>query len=212
MTLRKSFVLCLVLCAVGFAFSLIVGPSMPDIVATHWNAKGEIDGRGPKAFSLYLMPAVMVFNAFLMLALPKLSPRKFEIENFAGAYASIWAVVQAMLLCLHVIIVQGARNEAMDVTHWMMPVMYLFFAIMGNWMGKIRQNFYMGIRTPWTLADSRVWDATHRAAAKLWFFGGLVGAVVSIFGVPFWITMTGFLILALYPVYLSWALYQKLTP
>ena len=212
MTLQKSFVFCMALCAVALAFSLIVGPTLPAIVPTHWNASGQIDGRGPKAMILFLMPGVMIFNSLLMLALPKLSPRQFEIGKFEGPYGIVWIVVQAMFLCIHALIVQGGRNEALDVTRWMMPVMFLFFALMGNWMGKIRQNFYMGIRTPWTLADTRVWDATHRAAGKIWFVGGLLGAVITLFGVPIWVSITGFLILGLYPVYLSWAIYRRLSP
>lgn len=212
MTISRAFLLSTIFAAVALGYSLIVSPSLPAIVPTHWDASGQVDGTGPKEIMLYLMPGIMILNALLMLVLPKLSPRKFEIDGFIGSYTAVWLVLEALFFCLHIIFIQATQHHSFDVTRWMMPILFLFFALMGNWMGKIRQNFYMGIRTPWTLSDSRVWDATHRAASKIWFFGGLAGGVVAMFGIPLWISWAAFILLALYPVYLSWAIYKRLTP
>lgn len=212
MTIKNSLLLCALICVAALGYSLIIAPSLPDIVATHWNAQGQIDGRGPKGTMLYLMPGIMVLNLVLLVALPKLSPRKFEIDGFGGAYGSVFVVLQSMMFCLHLVFLQGARNEAIDITRWVMPIMFLFLALMGNWMGKIRQNFYMGIRTPWTLADTQVWDLTHRAASKIYFFGGMIGAILAAFGLPWWLTFGAFMALAMYPVLLSWLIYKKLNP
>lgn len=209
MNIRNGFLVSLAIALAAFVFSYVLSASMPDVVPMHWNAAGQVDGYGSKSTGLYFLPGMMLGLAFLMLALPKLSPRKFEVENFESTYATVFVLVMAMMGVLHVVIVRGAAGQVADVTKTMMIVLMLFFAFMGNWMGKVRRNFYMGIRTPWTLADERVWDVTHRVASRVWFFGGLIGAVLAVF-LPFGVTFGGFMAMCFYPVVLSYFIYRRL--
>jgi uncharacterized membrane protein len=86
----------------------------------------------------------------------------------------------------------------------------LLIALMGNVMGKVRRNFFVGIRTPWTIADERVWNATHRMAAKTFFAGGLLGLLAMILRAPFWLAMTAIVVAALVPVLYSLVFYKQL--
>ena len=91
---------------------------------------------------------------------------------------------------------------ACGVVGAMMGGISLFFALMGNVMGKVRRNFWVGFRTPWTLANERVWNATHRCGAKAMVVAGLAGLIVALTGAQFWlffgILLLGALIPALY--------------
>jgi uncharacterized membrane protein len=198
------------LTVVAIVASLIVAPSLPPTVPVHWNASGQVDGYGSKAMMLWMTPAIMVGITIMAWAIPLISPKKFEIEPFSKAYVAIMIAIQLMQLCIHFILLRGAGNAQIDITRVMMPVMFVFFAYMGNWMGKIRQNYFMGVRTPWTLADERVWDQTHREAARLWFWGGIAGAVISALGTPVVVSVAIILVIALVPVYRSYAIAKKL--
>lgn len=80
----------------------------------------------------------------------------------------------------------------------------------GNVLGKVRRNFFIGIRTPWTIASEPVWNATHRFAAKTFFAGGLAGLVFTILGAPIWLSLAAILVAVLAPVFYSLVVYKQL--
>ena len=86
----------------------------------------------------------------------------------------------------------------------------LLIALLGNVMGKVRRNFFVGIRTPWTIANEQVWNATHRFAAKTFFAGGLLGLIAVVFRAPFWLPVTAIMVAAVVPVIYSLMLYKRL--
>ena len=87
---------------------------------------------------------------------------------------------------------------------------FLFFALVGNFMGKVQRNFWMGVRTPWTLASETVWIRTHRLTAWLWVAAGLVGFVAVLLRVPFLVCFIGLIAVALFPAIYSLVIYKKL--
>ena len=88
--------------------------------------------------------------------------------------------------------------------------MFLFFALMGNVMGKVRKNFYIGIRVPWTLASDRVWNDTHRLAAWLMVAGGIIGFLLVIAGLPLLVAIGVMIVTLLIPVVYSFVHYKAL--
>jgi len=86
----------------------------------------------------------------------------------------------------------------------------LLLALLGNLMGKVRRNFYIGVRTPWTLANERVWNATHRFAGKTLVAGGLAGLALTVAGLNGWPVMVALLAGALIPVGYSLVFYKQL--
>jgi uncharacterized membrane protein len=191
-------------------YSLYMATHLPDVVPTHWGLNGKADQFGSKWEDLLLMPGVMLFMVVLTAVLPRISPRRFEIGTFEATYGYVMLLCSLMMMALHVVIVQSAAGAHVDMTRMMMFVVFAFLALMGNVMGKIKRNFFMGIRTPWTIADERVWHATHRYAGRLWLLGGLAGAVAALFGAPFGIETVYLLVLAFLPVVKSYFIYSKL--
>jgi uncharacterized membrane protein len=162
-------------------------PSLPQQIPTHWNIKGEIDGYGNKDWALFLLPGTMVLLVLLFYFLPALSPKHFEVDSFRSTYLYIMVLIAAMFtyfhgLTLYAIWKNTQKSGEFDLTRPMIAGMFLFFALLGNVMGKIRKNFYIGIRVPWTLASDRVWNDTHRLGAWVMVSSGLLGFVLTVCG------------------------------
>jgi uncharacterized membrane protein len=115
-----------------------------------------------------------------------------------------------MLAYGQLLILISALGVVLDVSRAFEGGICLLIALMGNVMGKVRRNFFVGIRTPWTIADERVWNATHRLAAKTFFAGGLLGLLAMILRAPFWLAMTAIIVAALVPVLYSLVFYKQL--
>ncbi len=211
MNIRKALLIQLALLAVALIFSLAMAAKMPDIVPTHWDAAGHANGYGSKWTNLLLTPGMMVFIMGLTWALPKMSPKKFEIEPFEATYSYLMVLIAGMMLCIHLVIVQASAGAHLDITRVMMAVLFAFFGLMGNVLGKIKPNFYMGIRTPWTLSNEQVWHITHRYAGRLWVAGGVIGVLATLIGVPFWILFSSLMLISFAPVVKSYFIYRGIS-
>jgi uncharacterized membrane protein len=190
--------------------TLVAYSKLPNIVPLHWNAQGHANGWGPK-WTLFLFgPGGMSAIVLLFSALPWLSPKKFEVDSFRATYLYIMIVIVAMMAYVQLLMLISALGVALDVTRAVEGGVCLLIALLGNVLGKVRRNFYLGIRTPWTIADERVWNVTHRFAAKTFFVGGLLGLLAVILRAPFWLPITAILVATLIPVIYSLIFYKQL--
>jgi uncharacterized membrane protein len=119
-------------------------------------------------------------------------------------------VLAFMIACIHVVSLQAALHPRANFGKPMVTVMFVFFALIGNVLGKTRRNFYMGYRCPWTLASDTVWVATHRLGGKLMFATGITGAIAICLGVPLPVCFVLFLIAVAIPYPYALMLYKKL--
>lgn len=178
---RATWIIAFVIIGGSFAASAYFYPQLPERVPIHWNWKGEIDGYGSKATGLFLTPAMLVVMVLVLAAVPYLSPEKFKIDPFRSTYQTIVVIVMCLFAYIHGVLLLAMRYpNSFDSARVLTSGLFLFFAAMGNFLGKIRRNFYVGIRVPWTLADDRVWDATHRLGGWLFVAAGLLGFVFSL--------------------------------
>ena len=150
-------------------FELPAGARIP----THFSANGQVDGWAPAAIGLFIIPAVMVAVWLLILVLPQIDPRGKNLIRSGGAYGTIWVALILMLCVSQALIIATALGAQLDVTRIRLAAAGLMFIVVGNVLGKLRWNYTVGIRTPWTLADQRVWDKTHRFGGWLFVIGGL---------------------------------------
>jgi uncharacterized membrane protein len=196
------------------AGTLVAYPSLPSVVPIHWDAHGHVNGWGPK-WSLFLYgPGLMLFIVLMFSALPWLSPKKFEVDSFRATYLYIMIIVVAMMAYCNLLILMSALGSlagiVLDVTRAVEGGVCLLIALMGNVLGKVRRNFFVGVRTPWTIANEQVWNATHRFAARTFFAGGLLGLLAVISKAPFWTPLAAILIAAIAPVIYSLVFYKQL--
>jgi uncharacterized membrane protein len=178
----KYYLTGIILTAAALALSLILYPSLPDRIPTHWNIHGKIDGYGAKSWAAFLGPGLMALMLLTFRFLPWLSPRRFEVADAGSRPVYLYMMVVIVLLIgyIQAVSVAAAMGWAGDVGRAMVAGIFLFFALLGNVLGKVPRNFYIGIRTPWTLASERVWYATHRLAARILVLAGAVGFVLVI--------------------------------
>ena len=189
---------------------LVAYPKLPAAVPVHWDAHGQVNGWESKSSLLLWGPGMMVGFVALFAALPWLSPRKFDVNAFRPTYLYIMIVVLAMLAYMNIIILISALGVNMDVGRASEGGVCLLIALLGNVFGKVRRNFYVGIRTPWTIADERVWNKTHRLAAKTSFVAGIVGLIEVILHAPFWLPIATVIAGPLAPAIYSLVYYKQL--
>jgi uncharacterized membrane protein len=196
------------------AGTLVAYPALPNVVPIHWDAHGQVNGWGPK-WSLFLYgPGGMLLIVLMFAALPWLSPKKFEVDSFRATYLYIMIVIVAMMACCQGLILLAALGSlsgvAFDISRAIEGGVCLLMALLGNVLGKVRRNFFVGIRTPWTIANEHVWNRTHRFAAKTFFAGGLLGLAAVVLRAPFWMPIAAILIAALVPAAYSLVFYKQL--
>lgn len=191
---------------------------LPERVPIHWDINFNPDGWAPKENALlvfFLFPLVMAGICLLTVVLPWLSPCRFQVDTFRSTYGYVMMLVVALMGYLHVATLWGAMQPAENKTIFMrffLGGLCLFFALIGNVLGKVRRNFWMGVRTPWTLASEIVWNQTHRLAAWLFVAAGLIGfaAVMVLPPSAAWVLFVLIMIAALVPVVYSLVLYKRL--
>lgn len=175
----KLAVLALFIAAV--ALSAAVYSRLPASVPIHWNAAGEVDDYAPKAIGAFLLPAIMLALAGVFAALPAISPSGFDIEGRSRAYRAILLIMLVFMLGIHVYALLAAMNMARSINAVIPVLVGALFVALGNYLPKIRRNFFLGIRTPWTLADEDVWFRTHRLGGALFVISGILLMVVTPF-------------------------------
>ena len=164
----------LVIAALAVAISIWAYPSLPPRVATHWDLRGTPDGFSSRAWAVALFPIVIIAMTGLFNVLPKLDPRR---ENYAKFLSSYWLIANAVIvfiLVAHGMIITSGLGYSVRIDRLMPLGVGLLFAFLGNYLTRVEPNWFIGIRTPWTLSSDMVWRKTHRTAGWLMVLGGLV--------------------------------------
>jgi len=175
---NKKLVLIYVLLLIGipFIYAAYLYPSLPEIIPTHFNIKGEADGFGGKD-SIYLGPSIMgltsLFTYFLLANIKKFDPKRAEqIDDALFQKFGFFTVL--FLTTLSMVILYATTHQSISIEKLLFPMMGLAFAGMGLYMPKIKQNYFAGFKLPWTLENEDNWNATHKIAGKVWLYGGIV--------------------------------------
>lgn len=141
--------------------ALIVGatalayPGLPAVVPMHWGADGEVNGYGPRVM-IFLQPAIMALLVMLWPALRKASPDKFQVEGFQETWWFCGMVVVGLLAYIQAVMLMVLTQGALDIGRAMLGGTGAAILLLGNVIGKVKRNFWLGVRTPWTLASERV--------------------------------------------------------
>jgi len=211
---RLWFTLSLLAVLVACGLSAGAYPWLPERVPIHWNIHGQIDGYGGKAFATLLTPAIMIGLWLLLAALPWLSPQQFKLDTFKPTYWFIAFAVLAMLAYIHGLVLLSALRGGLDITRAMLAGILLMFGAMGVVLTNVKRNFWVGVRTPWTLASERVWNDTHNLAAWLFVVAAVAGLVTDALPLPLpavALTVIGLIMVAaIAPVLYSLVHYKRL--
>jgi uncharacterized membrane protein len=206
---NRYLMMCATVVAATLAFTLAIYAQLPARIPTHWNFQGQIDAFGPRGF-VFLHTGFMVGFMLLWTVLPSLSPKRFTVDTFNATYWHICLVIVVMLGYIQCILVWGAYSPSMPMNRALCGGLATVMALLGNVTGKVRRNFWIGIRTPWTLANERVWYATHRVAAKTMVGAALLSLAGLLAGLPVWMCMAVLLAGPVIPAFFSLQVYKRL--
>ncbi len=171
---RKSYLVALALVVVSFALSVYYYPRMPDQIATHWNASGNADGTMPKLWGLFLLPTMTAGLLVLFAAIPRIDPLRENIAEFRRYYDLFIVLLVAFMLYMQVLIVLWNLGYRFDFTMVLSPAIGVLYYFIGALMSRVERNWFIGVRTPWTLSDDRVWKRTHSRAGPLFKIAGII--------------------------------------
>lgn len=180
---NRYLLACILVLLASLAATLLVTGQLPAQVPVHWNAAGAIDRYGPRGW-LFAQVGAMALVLALWLVLPRLSPRHFTVDAFRATWWQVGLIVLGLLAYNQGVLLWAMWTGTGPLPHAVLGGLGIFAALLGNVMGKVRRNFWLGIRTPWTLASERVWYATHRLAARTMVATGLLACAAVLAHLP----------------------------
>jgi uncharacterized membrane protein len=147
-------------------------------IASHWGFDGQVNGTLPKAAGLLLLPAIGLAICALLAVIPVIEPRRENLIASRKAFLAIWLGALAAIAVAHAVMVANALGYAVDVPSVLIVAVAGVIAVAGNYLGKVRSNFFVGIRTPWTLSSDLAWEKSHRVLGRLFVFSALITLAV----------------------------------
>ena len=214
MSTKLTNILLLALIALVAGVGIYIYPSLPDVVASHWNMAGEVTGTLPKFWGIFILPIIMGVLFIAYAAIPVLDPHHENIASFRKEYNIFWIILFiffTLIFKLVLLKVSGADPHIEYVLPLAIAVLYL---TLGWFLPKTKRNWFVGIRTPWTLMSESVWDKTHQLGGKLFMISAL-GPVILFFmpdagDIPIVVLVAGPVLLsALITIVYSYLEYKK---
>jgi len=214
MSTRITLMVSLALILVAIVFSLAVYNRLPEQMASHWGMNDEVNGTVSRFWGAFLMPIVSLAMLGLFLLIPSIDPLKANIARFRGIFNGFIAVMMVFLFYIHILTMLwnlGVQNFKMSAA--LLPAIGLFFFFAGLMMSQAKRNFFIGIRTPWTLSSDRVWDQTHRVGSVLFMICGVLAFVAAFFpgATAFGLIFAPLIGSSIFLVVYSYVLYQQET-
>jgi uncharacterized membrane protein len=181
--LDEDWPLWLLLAACAVVGALIY-PSLPDRIPVHWNIRGEVDGWGSRGMGVFGVLGIGVSVYLLLLVLPLIDPRRENYPKFRGVYRVIRTMLVGFFAVIWALALAAARGVAIRMDVIIPAMISCLFIVLGNLMGRIRYNWFVGIRTPWSLSNEEAWRRTHRTCGRVWVLGGIIGLLGALWGGP----------------------------
>lgn len=213
MSVRTTIILSLIAILAATLASVLVYPRLPELAASHWNAAGQVDGYMPRFWAAFLMPIISIGMLLLFLVIPSLDPLKANITKFRSYFNAFIALIIVFLLFIHgITLAWNLGYDQFNMSNAILPAVGLIIIFAGIMMAKAKRNFFIGIRTPWTLSDDTVWNETHKLGSKLFIGAGIVMVLSTFFGESgFWIMFPVLMLAAFIPVVYSYILWRRIS-
>lgn len=212
MTTKTTSILVLLLIAIAIAAGILLWNRLPEQMASHWNINDEVDGYMPKFWGVFLMPLVALGMFALFITLPNMDPLKANIAQFRGVFNLFILLVTAFMLYVHGLTLAWSLGvQTFNMSAAMLPFLGVLFVFIGLMLRQAKRNFFIGIRTPWTLSSDSVWDKTHQLGSVLFMLSGALVIAGSFFGgtIAFWLLFVPLMASVLTTIIYSYILYQR---
>lgn len=171
-TLKKELPLVIIV-LLPFIYLASVWNTLPEKVPVHWNMQGEIDRYGDKTELLIIPIFLPLLTYLLFLVIPKIDPKN-KLHNMGQKYQSLRVILTLFMSVLALFILYSSKNQSLENPNYIILGIGILYLVLGNYFKTIKPNYFIGIRTPWTLENETVWKDTHKLAGKFWFIGGII--------------------------------------
>ncbi len=209
MTTERTNLLCLIFIAITIAVAAYLYPTLPEQIPTHWNIDGEVDGYTPKPWGVLILPLAAVFIFVVMKLIPVISPQGFRTDQFRGVVNIFTVTMVGFMSAVALLVLLAASGRDVHMNEMIFAGVGMLFIVLGNYLGKVRKNFFIGIRTPWTLASDEVWSRTHRLGGWIFVLIGLFMILNAFVRFPVGWLIASIVVVALVPIVYSFVLYRK---
>jgi uncharacterized membrane protein len=182
MSTRATIFTTIFLIAFAVAFSVFVFDKLPEQMASHWNTANQVDGYMSRFWGAYLMPIVSIGVLVIFLIIPSIDPLKANIAQFREYFNAFITLIVAFMVYMHILtMLWNLGNDQFNMGAAMLPALGLIFVFAGIMMRQAKRNFFIGIRTPWTLSSDYVWEKTHQAGSTLFIASGILALLGAFF-------------------------------
>jgi uncharacterized membrane protein len=210
MTTRATHFAVTILTAVALGAGWIVGPALPDPMASHWNLAGEVDGTLGKTAALLVVPGLLAGVYLLFLGLIAILPLRENVQAFRPQLNLFLVGLAVFFSYLHAVSLAWNLGYVFAIEQAVLPGMAVFVFLVGHVLGQAKRNWMFGIRTPWTLSSDAVWERTHRVGGRLFKVAAAFTALGAVLGTLAWLlVLVPMSAAAVYPVAYSYFAYQQ---
>jgi uncharacterized membrane protein len=197
--------------ALAFLVGLLFYKEMPQKMASHWNASGEVDGYIARFWGVFFVPIITLGLVLLLIFIPKIDPHRKNIERFRKEYDWLIVVFAGFMLYIHLLTLLWNLDFEFNMIFMLVPAFSFLFYFIGNLMGKTKKNWFIGIKTPWTLSSDKVWNKTHKLGGRLFKISALLALIGIFFGsYAIWFILIPITASSFYAVVFSYFEYKKL--
>ena len=212
MSTRTTTLIVLLMLVAATVAGLLLWNRLPDPMASHWGPNDEVNGYISKFWGVFLLPLITLGMFLLFLIIPRIDPLKANIAQFQDVFNLFIALIVAFMLYLYILTLRWNLGYTdFEMSKALLPAMGILFFFIGYMLRKAKRNFFIGIRTPWTLSSDYVWDETHRLGSVLFMVSGALAFIGSFFGgmLAFWFLFVPLIGSTLFTLVYSYVLYQR---
>lgn len=212
MSTRTTTIIVLIMITAATLAGLLLWNRLPDPMASHWGPNDEVNGYMSKFWGLFLMPLITLGMFLLFLLIPNIDPLKANIAQFRDVFNVFITLIVGFMVYIYFLTLRwnlGYTDFGMSKA--MLPALGILFFFVGYMLRKAKRNFFIGIRTPWTLSSDKVWEETHRLGSVLFMVSGVLAFIGSFFGgvIAFWFLFVPLIGSTLITLVYSYVLYQQ---
>lgn len=214
MNTRTTTIVVLLMIAGATLAGLALWNQLPDPMASHWDINDQVNGYMSKFWGVFMVPLITLGMFVLFLVIPNIDPLKANIAQFRDAFNLFIVLIVAFMLYVYALSLRWNLGYTdFGMSRAMLPAMGLLFFFIGYMLRQAKRNFFIGIRTPWTLSSDTVWNETHRLGSVLFMISGVLAFIGALFGgmTAFWFLFVPIMGSTLITVVYSYVIYQRET-
>src|SRR6266540_4643575 len=212
MNTRTTTIVVLLMIVAATIIGIALWNRLPDPMASHWGPNDEVNGYISKFWGVFLMPLITLGMLVLFMIIPSIDPLKANIAQFRDVFNLFITLIVAFMVYIYALsLLWNLGYTDFGMSKAMLPALGILFFFIGYMLRKAKRNFFIGIRTPWTLSSDKVWDETHRLGSVLFMISGALAFIGSFLGgmTAFWFLFAPLMISTLITLVYSYLLYQR---